>query len=220
MEARLDREERLWKLFHRLEIADIEKLFTALDTKSRTTVFRCLKRIGYFSSYSHAGRYYTLCGIPAFDHVGLWHVQGASFSKHGSLKETVIQVVHNSKAGMTHRELENILRVRVHNILRELVVAGLIGRTNTGKNYLYISGDAENASTQITLKQAKVTDERLRCPLNPFKTIEVLVDLLHSEDWHLKSVVDRLETRHIKVSAHQVTEVFSRYSIKKRSPYD
>ncbi len=85
------------------------------------------------------------------------------------------------------------------------------------KNYLYISGDAENASAQVPLRQAKVTDERRTRPLNPFETIEVLVDLLHSEDWHLKSVVDRLKIRTTKVSEHQVHEVFSRYSIKKKT---
>jgi len=213
----MNREERLWKIFNRLEIADIKKLFTALNTKSRTTVFRFLKRIGYFSSYSHAGRYYTLRSIPVFDNAGLWHVQGVSFSKHGSLKETVLQVVNTSKTGMTHRELENIFRVRVHNTLRELVVADLIVRTNTGKNYLYISTDAENASAQVSLRQAKVADEQLTRPLNPFETIEVLVDLLHSEDWRLKSVVDRLRKRNTKVSEYQVNEVFSRYSIKKKT---
>ena len=185
----MDREKRLRKLFTRSETADIKKLFATLNTKSRTRVFRCLKRIGYFSSYSHAGRYYTLCGTPAFDNVGLWHVQGASFSKYGSLKETVIQIVNNSKAGMTHPELESILRVRVHNALRELVVAGLVGRTNTKKNYLYISVYAQRGSAQVSRRQAKVSDER---PLNPFETIEILVDLLNSEDWHLKSIVNRL----------------------------
>ena len=213
----MNREERLWKLFNRLEIADIKKLFTALNTKSRTTVFRFLKRIGYFSSYSHAGRYYTLRSIPVFDNAGLWHVQGVSFSKHGSLKKTVIQAVNTSKIGITHRELEDILRVRVHNTLRELVVADLIVRTNTEKNYLYISADAENASTQISIRQAKVADEQLTRPLNPFETIEVLVDLLQSEDWRLKSVVDRLRKRNTKVSEYQVNEAFSRYSIKKKT---
>ncbi len=185
-----------------------------MNTKSRTTVFRCLKRHGYFSSYSHAGRYYTLRGIPSFDAVGLWHIQGVSFSKYGSLKETVIQIVNNSKAGITHPELESILRVRVHNALRELVVADLVGRTNTKKNYLYISVNSQNASAQVSRRQATVTDER---PLNPFETIEVLVDLLNSEDWHLKSVVNRLRIRNIKVSEHQIDEVFFRYSIKKKT---
>jgi len=213
----MNREERLWNLFNRLEIADIKKLFTALNTKSRTTVFRFLKRIGYFSSYSHAGRYYTLRSIPVFDNAGLWHVQGVSFSKHGSLKETVIQAVNTSKTGMTHRELEEILRVRVHNTLRELVVADLIVRTNSEKNYLYISADPENASTQASIRQAKVADKQLTRPLNPFETIEVLVDLLQSEDWILKSVVDRLRKRNTKVSEYQVNEIFSRYSIKKKT---
>jgi len=213
----MTRDEKLWKLFTRIEIADIKKLFIALNTKSRTTVFRCLKRIGYFSSYSHAGRYYTLHSKPTFDNVGLWHVQGASFSKYGSLKETVIQVVNKSKAGMTYQELESILLVRVHNTLRELVLSNLIGRTNSEKKYLYISGDNKNASAQITIRQAKITDEQLSRPLNHFETIEVLVDLLHSEDWHLKSIVNRLKIRNIIVSEHQVNEVFSRYNIKKKS---
>lgn len=213
----MNREERLRKLFTRLEIADIEKLFTVLNTKSRTTVFRFLKKIGYFSSYSHAGRYYTLYSIPTFDNFGLWHVQGASFSKYGSLKETVIQVVNKSKAGMTHRELESILKVRVHNTLHELFVSNLIGRTNIEKKYLYISCDSRNATAQITHRQAKISDERLTNPLNPFETIEVLVDLLHFEDWHLKSIVNRLKIRNIIVSEHQVNEVFSRYNIKKKT---
>ncbi|MDH3834965.1 MAG: hypothetical protein OES34_12520, partial [Nitrosopumilus sp.] len=105
----------------------------------------------------------------------------------------------------------------IHDTLRELVVADLIVRTNTEKNYLYISADAENASTQISIRQAKVADEQLTRPLNPFETIEVLVDLLQSEDWRLKSVVDRLRKRNTKVSEYQVNEAFSRYSIKKKT---
>jgi hypothetical protein len=96
-------------------------------------------------------------------------------------------------------------------------VVGLIVRTNIGKNYLYISADVQNSSAQISLRQAKIADEQLTRPLNPFETIEVLVDLLHSEDWRLKSVVDRLRKRNTKVSEHQVNEVFSRYSIKKKT---
>ena len=114
---------------------------------------------------------------------------------------------------MTHSELERILRIRVHNALRELVVANLLGRGNTNKTYLYISVYAQNASAQVSRRQEMVTAER---PLNSFETIEVLVDLLNTEDWHLKNVVNRLAIRNIKVSEYQIDEVFSRYSIKKK----
>ncbi|NOY26540.1 MAG: hypothetical protein GXP62_11760, partial [Oligoflexia bacterium] len=77
------------KLFGRHPVHDIHALFDALGTTSRMTVFRRLKKTGYLSSYTHAGRYYTLANIPDFDDAGLWWHQGVGFSKAGTLKSTV-----------------------------------------------------------------------------------------------------------------------------------
>ena len=89
MSPKIKREEKIEKLFERLKITDINKLFQVLETRSIMTVFRNLTKIGYYSSYSHAGRYYTLRHIPNFDENGLWHFKDISFSKFGTLKATV-----------------------------------------------------------------------------------------------------------------------------------
>src|SRR3989442_417549 len=111
----------LTSLFRRQGIADLNVLFTVLETHSRMSVFRRLSDIGYFSSYSHAGRYYTLEDIPQFDRDGLWHYQGVGFSRYGSLKSTVEHLVKDADTGRTHSELYVRLQVRVHNTLLDLV---------------------------------------------------------------------------------------------------
>ena len=107
--------QALTRLFQRQSVADLATLSTALKTSSRMSVFRRLSTLEYLSSYSHAGRYYTLRDIPQFDQDGLWQYQAVGFSRDGSLKATVERLVEQSEAGRTHPELHTRLQVRVHN---------------------------------------------------------------------------------------------------------
>ncbi|MBF8288968.1 MAG: hypothetical protein HW381_2076, partial [Candidatus Rokubacteria bacterium] len=111
-------------LFRRTPVALLDQLRRALKTTSRTTVFRALTAVGYLTSYSHAGRYYTLKRIPAFDVRGLWVFRDVRFSVHGTLRATVERMVKQAPAGHTHEELQAILGLRVHDPLRGLVAPG------------------------------------------------------------------------------------------------
>ena len=78
--------------------------FTAISSMlllSIATVRRRLKEWGALSSYNRSGQYYTLPSIPEFNKQGLWRHEGAFFSKHGTLKNTVIHLVscHASYVG-------------------------------------------------------------------------------------------------------------------------
>ena len=56
----------------RHKIATLPELKRALGTEVDLTVFRKLKPLGYLSSYTHRGGYYTLSEIARFDDKGLW----------------------------------------------------------------------------------------------------------------------------------------------------
>ena len=71
--------KRLQKIFRRYQIVDMNMRFQTLKTKSRMSIFRRLREIGYLSSYTHTGRYYTLSRIPQFDNYGLWFYQALVF---------------------------------------------------------------------------------------------------------------------------------------------
>lgn len=214
------RTETLRKLFDRIKIADINKLFQVLNTNSNMTVFRHLKKIGYFSSYSHAGRYYTLRHIPKFDANGLWQFQSVYFSKVGTLKETAKHILYSASAGMTHRELEILLDVRVHNTLRDMVKNNVISRERVGNVFLYISADKEEATLQISQRRKQIEEICQIRPLDLHATIEVLLELLRSEDWHPGTISDYLQAKGFTIRKAQVEEVLIKYNLKKKPRVD
>ena len=109
----IESQNALLKMFRRKQIAHLDDMFHLLDTRSRMSVFRRLKALGYLSSYTDAGRYYTLADIPKFNPYGLWFYQQVGFSRVGTLKSTVTDIVCSSEAGMTPTELLHLLRLKV-----------------------------------------------------------------------------------------------------------
>ena len=55
-----DYSRALKSLFGRAPVATMDDLRRRLGVASRTTVLSVLGRAGYLSSYTHAGKYYTL----------------------------------------------------------------------------------------------------------------------------------------------------------------
>lgn len=133
------KKQNLIESFQAEKVLDLESVKAILATTSRMTIFRQLKVLGYYSSYSHAGKYYTLCSIPAFDINGLWRYGGVHFSKHGTLMETIADLVKRSEAGYFASELEQLLGVFVHNAMGKLFSQGRLQREQIGDQYLYMS---------------------------------------------------------------------------------
>ena len=206
----------LTSLFRRQGIADLKSLFTVLETQSRMSAFRRLSDIGYFSSYSHAGRYYTLRDIPQFDRDGLWQYQGVGFSRYGSLKSTVEHLVDDAEAGRTHSELYVRLQVRVHNTLLELVRGQRIGREPFGGQYLYVSAESARATAQLALR-GRQQEGAATAQLPSSVIIEVLLELVQGARVQpdARRIGTRLAARGLAVTTEQVEAVFARYELKK-----
>ena len=202
--------------FRRTRAADLDALFRVLDTHSRMSVFRRLREIGYLSSYTHTGRYYTLAHIPEFDAHGLWFFQGIGFSKAGTLKRTVVALIQSSEAGRRHEELEVLVRIRVHNTLLILVRDGAISRERVAGAYLYVSGDKDRAAEQIARRKALLTETPEGKTVLPDTTvIEVLSEALVAGSVRIapQIVAARLSARGVIVSSAEVEEVFARYGV-------
>jgi len=210
--------EALTALFRSRPVADLATLFATLDTKSRMSVFRRLSAVGYLTSYSHAGRFYTLRSLPTFDRDGLWCHQGVCFSRHGSLKSTVPYIVANADAGRTQLELQVRLRVRVHNTLLDLVQEKRIGRETWAAQYLYVSSDAARAAAQLALRRKQSgMASGAAVEVTASAVIDVLLDLVRSAGVQVDAsrVAERLNARGIAVSPEQVEDIFSRHGVKK-----
>jgi hypothetical protein len=208
--------KELRKLLLRAKTVDMEALFGACDTRSRMTVFRRLRQLGYLSSFTHAGRYYTLLDIPAFDERGLWFHGDIGFSRDGTLKQTVAVQVEQAPEGRTHRELERMLRVRVHNTLLELVRQGRIGRERFQRKYLYVSADPDWATEQVTgRRELEALLAEIHRVLTDEEVIEVLVEALRAapEIPAPDVVSQRLRARGVRLEPRLVLQVYESHAL-------
>lgn len=213
--------DALTRLFQRRQIADIDQLFVALGTRSRMTVFRRLSATGYLSSYSHGGRYYTLCDIPAFDADGLWQHRGVLFSRDGTLTRTLVRLVEEADAGHFHRELQLRVRLRVHNTLIALVADRRLGRELFAGEYLYLSTDVARAEAQVARRTqlGQAASVTVSGELTPVLVIEVLVEIIHGTVAQIDAaeVAARLVVRGVPVTTAQVEEVCRRHGVIKKT---
>ncbi len=105
----MDEHDMLVK-FRKEKIMTIEKLMPLIQC-SAITVRRRLKKWGTFTSINQNGRYYTLPEIPEFDDNGLWKYQFGLFSKHGNLKQTIIELIKRSEAGLSAADISKIVEI-------------------------------------------------------------------------------------------------------------
>ena len=205
-------------MFHSRSIADLATPCATLETESRISVFRRLSAVGYLSSYSHAGRYYTLRRIPEFDGCGLWSWRGIGFSSRGTLRATLAFLIEESPAGQTHEELRQRLGLRVHDTLRSLVLGRAIGRERFQDVYLYLNADPKKAAAQLAARR------QLHPPApapgsgplpDPSLVIDVLVEVIHHSKEDAAAIPARLLAAGWSGTAGQVEELFRRYDVKK-----
>ena len=210
----------LHKIFRREYAADLEQLCHVLETNSRMSVFRRLKLIGYITSFTDAGRYYTLQEIPVFDSWGIWFYKGIGFSRAGTLKATIIEIVRSSSAGKTPKELLHLLKIRIpntlHNALHGLVKSNHLCRHRMEGLSLYINTQQDGAQKQIKARCQKIQRRSQFVPLSTETTISVLVEALKADKVMVSPsmIVARLSARGLTVTVEQVNLIFSQYGIQ------
>jgi len=218
-----DIHQQLRQMFRRQKVVDMEALTAVVALRSRRSLFRDLAALGYLTSYTHTGRYYTLRDVPNFDEHGLWLFNDIGFSRAGTLKSTLVVEVERSPAGRTHAELQQLLRVRVHNTLLLLVQQARLARQLFAGVHLYVSADTARAVGQVAGRQelARQSDEAAR-PIPAEQTIEILVETLRFAPRLPAAAVvaERLAARGLHLLERDVEQVFATYGLvpgKKRT---
>lgn len=210
--------EALRRLFWKRRIANLAVLCKTLGTDAPISVFRRLALVGYLSSYNQNSRFYTLSDVPEFDSHGLWQHQGVLFSKHGTLNATLTHMVETADSGHTHGELEAIVRVRVHNMLFDLVKRGRIGRELLDGLFLYVSAQQERAAAQSDRRRQQ-SEAAARRPILSGQTLEiaVLLEVIHGalSIPAPTEVVKRLAAKDTRISRDDVEAIFHKHGLKK-----
>lgn len=134
------------------KIATLQEFKDSLGTTSTMTVFRKLKALGYRTSYSHRGQYYTLDEIAEFDDQGLWSCRSVWFSTDGNLLHTAKRLARESEAGFTAAELEHRLHVSTKEALLKLVRDRELYREKVSGVWVYVSVDRQRRRHQLLMR--------------------------------------------------------------------
>ena len=217
---RIDAHKKLENFIKSRRVVQMRDLFKVVQSTSRMTVFRRLSGVEYLCSYTHAGRYYTLFDTAHFDSDGIWFYDDIGFSQNGSLKKTVTYLVDNGDGGKFHSDLQRQLRVRVHNVLLDLVRSKQIKRTKFEGQFLYLSTDKARSTKQIEQRD-KLSMQLRRIPV--FNTepmvIEILAEVIRQSKRHPRAdqVASALAIRGLPIAENDVMTVFDHYDIEKKT---
>jgi len=212
--------EDLLKLLSSNNVVDFTEIKKALKTTSTMTAFRYLNRIAYRRSYNHNGRYYTLYSTSKFRNRGLWDRDGIFFSVDGSLINTVRRFIYESKAGATHREIQNVLKVRVQNTLAELIRKGEIERQRMMPYFVYFDSNKINSHKQkqcrkqlIESGKRALLDSDMESIVDDNIIIQILLTLIRHPGSNEGQVARRLRGHSPPIRLNQVKAVFFRYEL-------
>jgi hypothetical protein len=156
---------RLTALLRSHKIATMPELMAALGTGAKRTVYRKLEEIGYRSSYSHRGRFYTLGEVAEFDDDGLWSWEDVWFSVYGTLLSTAACFVEDSELGYFVDELDHGLHVGTKDVLRKLAREDRITREVVEGRFLYCAADPNRRREQLLARRTLVAEPGITGPI-------------------------------------------------------
>lgn len=201
-------------------VMTISELGHALNHRARSSLFRDLKNISTLSSYTHAGKYRVLKTTPHFNSTGLWFYKGIGFSKHGTLNDTIVNLIESSNAGQTHKELTDLLNIKTHNTLKILIENEKITRQKMPNNlYVYLIGDKEKSRQQLECRLSmKASSLAGFSRPSPTVTMVVLAELIRHHDIETDPVVVArlVKQSGLGITVETVEHIFSYYQIKKK----
>ena len=201
-------------VFRAPRILTLDQLSENLDI-SRSTVLRRLQEHGYFSSYNLAGKFLSVPEVIDFDAHGLWVWNTARFSRQGTLKDTVAHFVATSARGMTQQELQELLSVRTHNVLLDLVQDKRIRRQALGSAFVYLSADSGQRQKQIRQRESFLEHHPRAVP-NSRQVIATLLELIQNPALERREIVARCQRAGVSISLAVVDNIFRTYDLEKK----
>jgi len=177
------------------------------------SVRRFLTEVGYYSSFSHNGGWYTLRSIPRFGRNGLWFYRDIGFSRAGTLTKTLISLITGSPAGMSAEMLGETLRCRCHGVLVNLWRKGNIQRQKIGRCQVYFAANPHKAESQ---RQALSAQHPPQVQFSAELAVLILAEFIRSPDSSFVQLAEKISrNKKLSVDARQIEQLFDQHDLKK-----
>ena len=209
----IDTDKKAIRAIHQKKIIAIDYLASLLNSSIKTARRR-LKLWQAITSYNMNGRYYTLLGIPDFDSNGLWQHRQVRFSQHGNLKNTIIALVNQSKAGLDASEASDLLGISVRSFLSSLQKHPDFKREKIQGRFVYFSAVQKDGIKQKEYRYAMTKTRQLPSDI---EAITILVETIKNPNLSIDQLALKLQKNNYRISSESIENLFSYHglSIKK-----
>ena len=208
--------EKARKAFRRQMILTLAEVAELIDG-SIHTARRRLKEWGVLNSYNQNGRYYTLPDVPDFDAKGLWQWRGVYFSRHGTLKQTVVELVRRSAAGLDAGELRALLGLDPRSFLSAFARHPQLRREKTKGRFVYFCSDETVYDKQ---RQRRLALNATGRQPTPAEAVAILVEKIKHPTLGHEALSRRLRKQNMSVEPEIIQNLFSRHDLaQKKTPH-
>jgi len=208
-------DSKIFKIIFKKKIITIDGLSLLLNSSIKTARRR-LKQWEAFTSYNKNGRYYTLPDIPEFNESGLWSYRNICFSKYGNLKQTTINLVSSSKAGLDAAEMQNVLGIFVRSFLTVLQKHPDIKREKIQGRFIYFSAVED---VYLKQKECRLTMSRFKQLPSDMDAILILVETIKNPHLSIEELSSKLRENNDNVTSESIRNLFTFHGLSvKKTP--
>ena len=191
-------------------------VLTSLLNSSIKTARRRLKLWEAYTSYNENGRFYTLPSIAEFDANGLWAYRSIRFSKYGNLRQTAINLISRSKAGLDAAEINDLLGIPVRSFLSALQKHADIRREKIQGRFVYFSAVEQAFNKQ---KSRRVSMTRITQLPRDTEAILILVETIRNPHLSAEALSVKLRESNCVVTPESISNLFAYHGLTvKKTP--
>ncbi len=210
--------ENILKFFQSKKVMTTDELIV-ISRWSIPTVRRRMKGWHAYTSYNQNGRYYTLPGIPKFDQYGIWKYKKIFFPQNGNLKQSLINLVNHSMAGVSALESSNILGISAHTLLSHLYKNQQeIERKKHNGLYIYFSKNPDIYKKQKIEREKNLQNKAKETLPQDADSVIILAELIKHPKDTIEQLTRRARRKGIKVSIEMVRNLLIFLDLLKKTP--
>lgn len=198
------------------KIFTLSKLVSILGCSSRTAQTK-LKLWKTYTSYNQNGQYYTLPEIPQFDTHGIWRFKKAAFSKYGNLKKTIVHLISFEPAGLTGRQLGELLGLSPQSFLHHFSNCSGIRREKHGGVYVYFSDNISVFENQLR-ERISIINRLKVVIISDLEAVMILAAIIRHHDISTKELLALPEIRKNKISKPAILGFLEYHGLVKKNP--
>lgn len=207
--------DRILARFRRLKVLTLMEVALLIGTTVHTARRR-LKQWKAFSSYNKNGRYYALPDVPTFDANGLWRWRGVFFSRYRTLKNTVVELVTRSEAGLNAIEMRELLGLDPRSFLSVFARHPQLKREKIQSRFVYFSANPQIYAQQRQRRSAMTQSTRLP---SEAEAIAILVEYIKHPTLSIEALSNRLKKKALQIEPEVIQNLFARHGLNvKKTP--